>query len=139
MATTSATVNWAASTDNVAVVAYDVFLNGSSTPAASTTGATTVNLTGLTAATTYSVTVKARDAAGNSSAASAAAPLTTTNPPDTTAPTAPGTPTFAAITGTSATVNWAASTDNVGVAGYEVFLNGSTTPAATTTGATRPT
>ncbi len=134
--TTSATVNWAASTDNVGVAGYQVFLNGSTTPAATTTGATTVNLTGLTPSTTYSVTVKARDAAGNVSAASAAGPLTTATPPDTTAPTAPGTPTFASITGTGAAVSWSASTDNVGVTGYEVYLNGAATPAATTTGAT---
>ncbi|MBB5868273.1 endoglucanase [Allocatelliglobosispora scoriae] len=44
----------------------------------------------------------------------------TTTPPDTTAPTTPGTPTASGITATSATLTWAASTDNVGVAGYEV-------------------
>ncbi|WEH43094.1 cellulase family glycosylhydrolase [Streptomyces sp. AM 2-1-1] len=39
---------------------------------------------------------------------------------DTAAPTAPGTPTASEVTATSATLNWAASTDNVGVTGYEV-------------------
>ncbi len=130
---TSATVNWSASTDNVGVTGYEVYLNGAATPAATTTGATTVNLTGLTNATTYSVTVKAKDAAGNVSAASGTGTLKTL---DTAAPSAPGAPTFTNITQTGATVNWSASTDNVGVTGYEVFLNGSATPAATTTGAT---
>lgn len=39
---------------------------------------------------------------------------------DTTAPTAPGTPTASEVTATSATLSWAASTDNVGVTGYDV-------------------
>ncbi len=117
---TGATVNWSASTDNVGVTGYEVFLNGSATPAATTTGATTVALTGLTAGQSYAVTVKAKDAAGNVSQASAAGTLTTQPPADTTAPSVPGTPTFTNITQTGATVNWAASTDNVGVTGYEV-------------------
>jgi chitodextrinase len=44
-------------------------------------------------------------------------------PPDTTPPTAPGTPTFSSITGTSATASWTAATDNVGVTGYDYRLN----------------
>lgn len=42
------------------------------------------------------------------------------DPDDTQAPTAPGTPTTSAVTATSATLTWAASTDDVGVTGYEV-------------------
>ncbi|MFF4273652.1 cellulase family glycosylhydrolase [Streptomyces sp. NPDC001536] len=41
-------------------------------------------------------------------------------PGDTQAPTTPGTPTASAVTATSATLSWTASTDNVGVAGYDV-------------------
>jgi mannan endo-1,4-beta-mannosidase len=41
-------------------------------------------------------------------------------PPDTQAPTTPGTPTTSGVTSNSVTLNWAASTDNVGVTGYEV-------------------
>lgn len=43
---------------------------------------------------------------------------------DTTAPTAPGNLT-ASLTGTTANLSWAASTDNVGVTGYRVTRNGS--------------
>lgn len=39
---------------------------------------------------------------------------------DTEAPTAPGTPAASAVTDTSATLTWAASLDNVAVAGYDV-------------------
>ncbi|MFD1601999.1 M4 family metallopeptidase [Flavobacterium artemisiae] len=75
--TTGTTTNltWTASTDNVAVTGYDIYqgtvLKGSSTT-------TSYNVTGLTALTTYSFTVKAKDAAGNVSAASNAVSVTTT-------------------------------------------------------------
>ncbi|MDT9686682.1 cellulase family glycosylhydrolase [Streptomyces sp. TRM76323] len=66
-------------------------------------------------------------------------------PDDTQAPTAPGTPAASAVTATSATLTWAAATDNVGVTGYDVVrvtggtetvLAASTTPTATLTGLT---
>ncbi|MEU6349761.1 cellulase family glycosylhydrolase [Streptomyces sp. NPDC047072] len=56
--------------------------------------------------------------------------------PDSQAPTAPGTPTASAVTATSANLSWTASTDNVGVAGYDVVrVSGGTetTVAASTT------
>ncbi|HEY4432472.1 MAG TPA: PQQ-dependent sugar dehydrogenase [Paenibacillus sp.] len=63
----SVNLNWTASTDNVSVYEYDIYRNG--TLAGSTT-ATSFNVTGLTANTTYNFTLKARDLAGNISAAS---------------------------------------------------------------------
>jgi hypothetical protein len=51
-------------------------------------------------------------------------------PPDTVPPTAPETLTGRSRNPTTATINWTPSTDNVGVAGYHVFRNG--TPVATT-------
>jgi mannan endo-1,4-beta-mannosidase len=40
---------------------------------------------------------------------------------DTTPPSTPGTPTASGVTSTGLTLSWAASTDNVGVTGYDVF------------------
>lgn len=40
---------------------------------------------------------------------------------DTTPPTVPGTPAASAVTSSGATLTWAASTDNVGVTGYDVY------------------
>jgi beta-glucosidase len=61
----------------------------------------------------------------------------TTQPPptDTTAPTAPGTPTAASVTSSSVNLSWAAATDNVGVTGYDVVRvqNGAETAQAATT------
>ncbi|MEV6959843.1 cellulase family glycosylhydrolase [Streptomyces sp. NPDC051207] len=74
----SVTLTWPAATDNVGVTGYDVVrvAAGAETPvAASTTTSATVS--GLTAATTYTFAVYARDAAGNRSARSATVTVTT--------------------------------------------------------------
>ncbi len=74
VAQTSLTLNWTASTDNVGVTGYDVF--SGSTNIGTVTG-TTANITGLTANTAYTFTVKAKDAAGNVSPSSNAVNVTT--------------------------------------------------------------
>jgi chitinase len=71
---TSVALAWNASTDNVGVTSYEVFRGGVSV---GTTTSTAFTVTGLTANTSYSFTVKARDAAGNVSAASTALTVTT--------------------------------------------------------------
>ncbi|GAB6989724.1 lytic polysaccharide monooxygenase [Paenibacillus pini] len=137
VATTSASLSWGASTDNVAVTAYKIY-NGSTLVATTSNGSTlNYNITGLTANTAYTFTVKAVDAAGNTSAASNAVTFTTTagTTTDTTAPTAPsglqvnGTP-----SSTSISLKWNASSDNVGVTGYRVYRG--TTLAGTVSGTT---
>jgi chitodextrinase len=70
----SASLSWTASTDNVGVSNYQIFRNGAIVSSA--TGTTFAD-TGLSPATTYSYTVRARDAAGNTSAASTAVSATT--------------------------------------------------------------
>ncbi|MEV0175780.1 cellulase family glycosylhydrolase [Streptomyces sp. NPDC050803] len=79
---TSATLTWPAATDNVGVTAYDVVRvsGGTETVAASST-TTTANVTGLTANTSYTFAVYARDAAGNRSPRSATVNVTTQNTP----------------------------------------------------------
>jgi chitodextrinase len=114
----SVTLSWTASTDNVGVTGYDVY-NGTTLAASVTT--TSANLSGLAANTTYSLTVRAKDAAGNVSAASAALSVKTSAAADTTPPTAPTGLTASAVTTSSVTLSWTASTDNVGVTGYDVY------------------
>jgi chitodextrinase len=80
--------------------------------------------TGLSAATTYSYTVAARDAAGNISPISASVSVTTASAADTTPPTTPTGLTAAAAGSSGANLSWGASTDNVGVTGYIVRRNG---------------
>jgi chitodextrinase len=76
--------------------------------------------TGLTPATTYRYRVRAGDAAGNLGPYSGISTATTLTPPDTTSPTAPGTPTATAVSRSRINLTWAAATDNVGVTGYRV-------------------
>ena len=71
---TTLTLNWSASTDNVAVTGYDVYQGA--TLLTSTAG-TSTNITGLTAATAYTFSVRAKDAADNVSASSNVVSVTT--------------------------------------------------------------
>ena len=57
-------------------------------------------------------------------------------PPDTQAPTVPGGLRVTGVTGNSISLAWNASTDNVGVAGYEVQRDGSTIITSSTTSVT---
>ncbi|MFC7442019.1 chitinase [Laceyella putida] len=71
---TSVSLTWTAAADNVGVIGYEVYRG--STLAGTTTG-TAYTVTGLAANTSYTFTVKAKDAAGNVSAASNAITVTT--------------------------------------------------------------
>jgi len=72
---TTVDLDWNASTDNVGVTGYEVFLDGSSI---GTVTGTAANITGLTSNTSYAFTVRAFDAAGNNSGFSNTANVTTT-------------------------------------------------------------
>ena len=83
---TTAKVAWAEASDNVGVVGYNVYVKDTKVNAELVT-ATEYDLTGLTAATEYSVKVTAVDAAGNESEKSEAATFTTAKTPVTPEPT----------------------------------------------------
>src|SRR5438552_13722185 len=74
---TGANLSWSASTDNVGVTGYTVRRNGVQVATPATTSYAD---TGLSAATTCSYTVAARDAAGNVSSNSARVSVTTADP-----------------------------------------------------------
>ncbi len=73
---TTTNLSWTASTDNVGVTGYDVY-QGATLKATVTT--TSYAVTGLTAATAYTFSVKAKDAAGNVSASSNVVNVTTSS------------------------------------------------------------
>src|SRR6266700_162124 len=125
-----ANLSWNASTDNVGVTGYIVRRNG---VLVATPATTSYADTGLSAATTYSYTVAARDAAGNISPNSTSVSVTTASTADTTPPTTPTGLTGLAAGAIGANLSWNASTDNVGVTGYIVRRNGVqvATPATT--------
>jgi len=114
-------LTWTASTDNVAVTAYDVRRDGTvvgSTPSSSYSD------TGLTANTSYEYTVTARDAAGNVSPQSTAIVVVTPASQDVQAPTTPTNLQGLAVTPSRVDLNWTDSTDNIGVTGYDVRRDG---------------
>ncbi len=112
-------LSWNASTDNVGTTGYKLYRNG--TFVTNVTTGTSYGDTGLTDATTYSYTVAAYDAAGNTSAQSAPAAAAT---PDVTAPNVPTGLGATAVSSSQINLSWAAPTDNVGVTGYKVYRSG---------------
>jgi chitodextrinase len=87
----------------------------------------------LSARTSYTYSIVATDAAGNMSAPGLAVPFVTPTPPDLTPPSAPANLTAAPVATTQVSLSWSASSDNVGVTGYQITRNGQpvTTIAAT--------
>jgi chitodextrinase len=122
----SISLAWTASTDNVGVTGYQILRapgasGGTFAQIATSTTNSYVN-TGLTASTTFRYQVRAVDAAGNASAVSNTVTAATQagGGGDVTPPTAP-TNLAATTTTTSASLTWTASTDNVGVTGYQIL------------------
>lgn len=126
--TTSIDVNWTASSDNEAVTKYEVFVNGSLNGDSSTTN---YSITNLNPNTAYTITVLAKDIANNASAQSTAVNGTTLA--DLIPPTVPTNVTISNQTANSFRVNWTASTDNSGVASYDVFVDGTFNGTTTNT------
>ena len=75
IAETTVDISWNASTDNVGVTGYEVFLDGNALGVVTGTNA---QITGLVAATNYDFSVRAQDAAGNNSGFSNTLNVTTT-------------------------------------------------------------
>ena len=118
---TTTNLSWTGATDNVAVTGYDVYQGG---VFKASTASTSYAVTGLTASTAYTFTVRAKDAAGNVSVDSNVVSVTTLAPaPDTTAPTAP-TLSASGTTTTTTNLSWSGATDNVAVTAYDVYQNG---------------
>ena len=117
--TASANLSWTASTDNVGVSYYRIFVNG---VFHSNSNATTATVSGLAQGTTYTFYVIAVDAANNASPQSNTATGTTLT--DTQAPTAPLNLSVTSVGTNNIAVQWTAATDNVGVTSYDIYVNG---------------
>ncbi|MEJ0073155.1 MAG: hypothetical protein WDN27_03710 [Candidatus Saccharibacteria bacterium] len=153
---TTISVTWTASTDNIGVTGYDILRYNKTTGGTATTASVIASVAGTTttyvdnatntpssvggppiANTTYGYIIKAKDAANNISDPSSVNTATpgseakTPAPPDTTPPTPPGSPTATVTSPTAVRLSWLPSTDNVSVAGYNVYRNGSSTSIKT--------
>ncbi|MFG3497030.1 fibronectin type III domain-containing protein [Streptomyces sp. NPDC047928] len=119
---TSVHVMWERSADDTGVTAYDVFQRDRkvvSLPA----GRTMVDVDRLAPSTTYTFTVRARDAAGNLSEPSTSVTVTTPalTPDDRTAPTRP-----VGLQGTvhgsrAVTLAWRPARDDIAVTAYDIY------------------
>jgi hypothetical protein len=129
---TNATVSWIAPSDGGSPITGYTVTSDPGAIVATTTGATSVLVPGLTDGTTYTFTVTATNAINTSGSS------TPSNSVTPTAPTAPGVPTGVAATAgdTNATVSWIAPSDGGSpITGYTVTSDPGAI-VATTTGAT---
>jgi len=113
------TLSWTAAKDEVGVTGYEVLRNGISLGVV--TG-TTLRVTGLSPATTYTFKVRATDAAGNWSTASRALAVTT-SPSVVSLPAAPAGLTAALVTSFGFRLTWQPVP---GAVRYEVLKDGAT-------------
>ncbi|MBP2000329.1 chitinase [Paenibacillus shirakamiensis] len=125
---TTVTLSWTAATDDKAVTGYTVYYTGGKVDVTSTSAV----VTGLTANTDYSFTVKAKDAEGLESAASNAVAVKTKAAVANQAPTVPANVASSAQTATTVTLSWTASTDDKAVTGYTVYYTGGKQEVTTT-------
>jgi len=133
-ATSSVVLSWNPSTDNVAVIGYYIYRNGNQIPGiANPFTATTYTDAGLSPGFTYTYKVAAYDAAGNISYSSQ---VNVTTISDITPPSVPSSLSVTVKSSSEIDITWQASSDNVGVAGYYVYRNGTrvaTVSSSTTT------
>ena len=124
---TSATITWTTDEPATSQVEYGTTTSyGTSTHVDSTlTTAHRMDLSGLTPGAAYDFRVRSADVAGNE-AVSGNATFTTSGSTaaDTTPPTVPSGLSARAVSNSAIDVTWTASSDDVGVTGYDVFRDG---------------
>ncbi|MET7672914.1 fibronectin type III domain-containing protein [Micromonospora luteifusca] len=118
--TTWVELTWAASTDNVGVVCYSVGAQFEDFGSQYSTDTTSIRITGLRPSRTYTFSVWALDAAGNTSLSNPTLRLTMP-PGDDQPPSAPGQPVAYDVAATLVWLRWAHSVENVALERYEVF------------------
>jgi len=128
---TEVDLSWTPSTDNVGVAGYRIYRNGALVGSSATTAYADK---GVQPSTSYSYSTIAYDAAANTSTASNTASVTTPATPDTTPPSTPSGVAATSPSSTEVDLNWTASTDNVGVAGYRIYRNGALVGSSATNG-----
>lgn len=123
-------LSWSASTDANGIANYFIVRGGVTL---TQVGPSTLTYTDTTTSgsTTYSYYIIAKDTIGNPTSSN---PTTVTTPaaPDTTKPSTPTNLAGSAVSSTQINLTWTASTDNIDVAGYDVYRGGSKVATVTT-------
>ncbi|EIC06047.1 PKD domain containing protein, partial [Acetivibrio thermocellus YS] len=117
--TTSVSLEWTESTDNIGVAGYRIYRNG--VHIRNVTGNKFTD-TGLTPDETYIYIIRAYDNAGNVSPESES--ITVVAASDAEPPSAPSNLRVVSKSESSITLTWDKSTDNVKVAGYKIYRDG---------------
>jgi len=117
--TSSLTLSWNAATDNVAVTSYDIYKDGN---LSGNTSNTTYTFNNLPSNTTFQFYVIAKDIANNQSPQSNTVSGSTLE--DTQAPSVPSNVIASSQTDSSFKIVWDAATDDTGVVGYDIYLDG---------------
>ncbi|NYE05693.1 exo-poly-alpha-galacturonosidase [Bacillus niacini] len=141
----SVSLTWDAATDNVGVAGYTIYKDGEKIGSGyTTTKETSFTVSGLTPANKYRFKVEATDAIGNRTSDGPTIKVKTNGEADVTAPvppanteikepttTIPASETFSGKAVevvypgfTWASVSWEAASDDIGIAGYNVYANG---------------
>lgn len=128
----SLTVNWNANPTGEIAKGYKIYVD--SVLEATLLRQTSYTIQNLTANTSYDVQISAYDAQGNESALSSALSLSTLSS-DTQAPTSPTNLAASNISAFGADLSWTASTDNIGVTAYDVYVDGSVSQTVTSNSA----
>lgn len=117
--TYSIDLSWNASTDNVGVSSYEIYIDENLEASTSDTNYTII---GLASNISFDLTVLAKDIADNTSPKSTV--LTVSTLEDTVAPTIPENIVVSNETDVSFKVTWSASSDNTAVTAYDVYIDG---------------
>jgi chitodextrinase len=119
------TLGWSPSTDASGVAEYGLYRDGSKVGTTTTPNGA---FAGLSCGKTYTLGVDAADTAQNrssvASVSAATAPCNPTTPPGNSAPSAPPNLHATSTTQTSVALAWDSSTASNGMAGYQVFRDG---------------
>jgi hypothetical protein len=132
--TSTATISWTTDEPSTSQVEYGAGTTFTTVTPVDGSLVTTHSLviSSLAAKTGYVYRVRSRDAASNE-AVGATNTFTTLTPPDTTPPSVPDGVSATATSTSTVTVSWLASGDAVGVAGYEVYRDGTRVAIVTST------
>lgn len=126
-------LSWPAGSDDIAIQRYKLYRNNTLLQTLNASQRSFSDTT-VAASADYSYQISATDEAGNESTRTNATPTPVRTPAatDTQAPTAPTNLQRLAVTTSSVSISWLASTDNTAVAGYHVYRNGTLIGDSTT-------